>query len=256
MDALSIKLAVLNSAPPFVRRLVMTRRFRDEVERTGEAEMLHLGDFLSPGDLALDIGANLGGYTYEMARLCGCVIAFEPNPTIARALAGLALSGVEVRRMCVGASTTTADLHVPHGQRHVLASLRSDVVSGQDATTVPVKVVALDDLDLPKVRFIKIDVEGAEEDVLAGGMGLIERDRPTLLIEIEERHNPGALDRITRRLTEIGYHGSFLRDDWQDIASFTPDLQDARHLLPGAYPTRRAIPYVNNFLFRPRDRQS
>ena len=67
----------------------------------------------------------------------------------------------------------------------------------------------LDDLNLDPVGFIKIDVEGHEEAVLMGGATLLERDRPTALIEIEERHKAGAIDAITERMNGLGYRGFF-----------------------------------------------
>ena len=55
----------------------------------------------------------------------------------------------------------------------------------------------------------KIDVEGHEEDVLLGAQSLIARDRPSLMVEVEEPHNPGSIERVTRFFQSRGYCGFF-----------------------------------------------
>ncbi len=227
----------------------MSRRFRNEVENTGEAEMATLGQFIKPGDLALDIGANLGGYTYEMARLCGRVIAFEPNPALFDTLKGLHFKGADIRGCAIGDKTGEAILHLPDGQRHVLASLCPDVVADYPTKPVKVAVFRLDDIALPPVSFIKIDVEGFEEAVLQGGQETIRRDLPTILVEIEERHNAGGLARIEASLAELGYSGHFLlNEEWQPLSDFHPGLQNVE-ILSATHTTRRGLRYINNFLF-------
>ena len=67
-----------------------------------------------------------------------------------------------------------------------------------------VELRTLDSYGFEDVAFIKIDVEGHEEAVLAGAGDTLVRAKPVLLIEIEERHNPGGLDRIAKRLSRIG----------------------------------------------------
>lgn len=252
MDRVALKLAALSAAPPFIRRAIMGRRFQHEVAVSGEAEMAFLGDWLQPGDFALDIGANFGGYSYEMARLGARVIAFEPNPAMARALAGLRIPDVDIRPCAVSDFDGEVMLHVPPGWGHVLATIRADVLGDQHFQSVAVQAVTLDNADLPVVRFIKIDVEGAEEAVLAGATQVIARDRPAILVEVEERHNPGGLKRIVSMLQARGYRGSFYRQEWRPISEFDEAIdQDCQHLQPGRYGTRRAIPYINNFLFLP-----
>ena len=61
--------------------------------------------------------------------------------------------------------------------------------------------------------FIKIDVEGHEKAVLEGSFKLIERDRPNLLIEIEDRHKPNSVRDINEFLMKYDYEGYFFLDD-------------------------------------------
>ena len=109
----------------------------------------------------------------------------------------------------------------------------------------------LDDYQIANVGFIKIDVEGHEEGVLAGAWETISRDRPALLIEIEERHNQGGIKRISDLLATVGYEGFFFQDGKQfPIEQFVEPIHQPADLIwdKNKY-VRRTFPYVNNFLF-------
>ena len=67
----------------------------------------------------------------------------------------------------------------------------------------------LDSLSIDNVGFMKIDVEGHEESVIIGAEQTIRRCRPILLIEAENRHREGAVQKITRRLENWGTMASF-----------------------------------------------
>jgi hypothetical protein len=94
--------------------------------------------------------------------------------------------------------------------------------------------------------FIKIDVEGHEEAVLDGAMKTLRLNRPRMLIEIEERHAPGALARIVDLLAGQHYrryfqHGARL----QPISYFDPPAMQSETSLV------RYGNYINNFIFLP-----
>jgi hypothetical protein len=103
---------------------------------------------------------------------------------------------------------------------------------------------------------VKIDVEGFEEQALAGAERLLETTRPIFLIEIEERHNPGGLTRIADRMRAHDYAGFFLRQGiWHAIARFDPQVdQDVEANDASGTRSRRSLAYVNNFLFVPNAR--
>lgn len=248
------KLAMLGALPRPVRRAVMISRYRREIGRDGEPELPHLAALLRPGDLAIDVGANLGTYAYELGRITGNVVAFEPNPTLAAFVDGLRLPGVrQVNQVALAEAPGTAVLSVPPFDTGYQAASLAPIDHPSDDERITVQVQTLDAQGLVAVRFIKIDVEGFEEAVLDGAVRLIERDRPTLLVEIEERHNAGGIERVSERLAELGYSGSFLLEGaWQPLSRFSLDehqpggeafWSQARHL------KRRQLPYVNNFLF-------
>jgi hypothetical protein len=109
---------------------------------------------------------------------------------------------------------------------------------------VTVKTARIDDLGLADIGFIKIDVEGFEDTVLRGARATIARDRPTLLVEIEEGHTHRPVEDDIAAITALGYDGFFLANGIiRPLATFDP--------VANRSPTAG---YVNNFIFLPRDR--
>jgi hypothetical protein len=120
---------------------------------------------------------------------------------------------------------------------------------------VEVPTNRLDNYTITPLGFIKIDVEGHELAVLDGARGTLDRERPIVLIEAEERHNPGSVSAVIAFFVSLQFDGYFLHDgklrsvNQFDIAQY----QDVRNLDRNA---RRTGVYINNFLFVPSERRS
>jgi len=156
------------------------------MRRRGESELELLPYLVDPARNAVDVGANKGTYSFELARLCPRVDSYEPNPAMRFFLTRLAPANVVVHDAAVSDRAGTADLGVPiRGQRHSnnIGTLDVGALEGE-FTTVSVRTVRLGDEALENVGFIKIDVEGLEDQVLAGAEPLLARDRPVLLVEM------------------------------------------------------------------------
>jgi FkbM family methyltransferase len=170
-----------------------------------EAEIALWRLYVKPGDLVIDAGANIGAHTVALARLVGetgAVIAFEPIRFLAQLCAGnVALNGltnVFVYQMAVGAQGDL--LRVPVLD-YTAADNFGGVPLGQWTQGERVTVTPLDDVDVPRCAFLKIDVEGMEEQVIRGAAKLIAKHRPVLYIELSERNAPSLL----RTLQALGY---------------------------------------------------
>lgn len=118
--------------------------------------------------------------------------------------------------------------------------------------TERVEVRTLDSFEFESPGFIKIDVEGHEEKVLRGARETLQRCKPSLLIEIEERHNPGAFARINGDLTALGYQGYYLADGQLNQATHFNIARDQPLGNVGA--SGKTGRYINNFMFVPNEK--
>ncbi|MDQ2104349.1 FkbM family methyltransferase [Azospirillum isscasi] len=253
-----LKAAIEARHPALFRRLTW---MRDRLAPFyAEPELRLLPALCAPGEAAYDIGANSGIYTFWLCRSADRVTAFEPNPKLAALLkdkfAPLVASGrLRVEGCALSDGEGSILLHVPRSS--ALASVEAGAVGthGQAVETVTVPRLKLDRFDDGPVGFLKIDVEGHEAAVIGGGLRLIGRDRPNLLIEAEERHNPGALAKLRSLLDPLDYRGYFvLSNRLCPLDGFDLERHQARSALNAAGTHRRkGSLYINNFLFIARD---
>jgi FkbM family methyltransferase len=206
------------------------------------------------GGLAIDVGANRGYYSYALQRLGKRVISFEPDATYQKRLRALLGKQTRIETVALSSESGAGLMRVPHigGEYGGSLGSLSDLAVPDDAVSsrYEVDLRTLDSYNFDDVAFIKIDVEGHEEAVLAGAGDTLKRTRPALLIEIEERHNPGGLDRIAKNLALLGYSGSFFYERRQyDLSQFKPDFHQVAERVTIGESNRRALKYVNNFVF-------
>lgn len=134
-------------------------------------------DYCRPGDVAVDVGANVGEVSIILSQQVGAagrVMAFEPHPRIFRYLEGnLELNGctnVTTRNLAVGAAPGTVTM---------TDSKRDDMNRVHEGPGITVRASTLDAEvggDEP-IALLKIDVEGSELRVLEGGPGVVARAR-------------------------------------------------------------------------------
>jgi FkbM family methyltransferase len=168
---------------------------------TGDLEpgtRLLIERLLRPGDVFVDVGANVGMHTLAAARAMrgqGRVIAFEPFEPMCRLLVQSTwmngYSGmVEIHQAAVSSKEGVQALHLGlTSGHHSLFRLHADS-SATVAETAQVRVVRLDQVlpsDLP-VKLIKIDAEGAELDVLQGCADIV-RANPDIALIVEFGHS-------------------------------------------------------------------
>ncbi len=171
---------------------------------TYEPEISYLIETLiKPDDVVLDIGANVGLHTVAFAHAAaqGHVFAFEPVDEMADKLSrNCALNGIEnvtLVRCALGDAETTMDMNVNiagkgmEGTSSLTSTVHVDAhPEWYDRRRVPVR--RLDDLigDLmPEARigFVKIDTEGFETFIIKGGLDVLRRDRPRMILEAHTR---------------------------------------------------------------------
>lgn len=234
--------------PPSLYYVLRARR---ELRR-GEAELRILPFLIDPTRKSVDAGANKGVYTYWMERLSRHVHAYEPNPKMFKTLKKGAGLKATVHFAALSDQAGEFALRIPKTTRGSYsnqgASLNYDKV-GDNYGEVMIETRRLDDEELTNIGFIKIDVEGHEMAVLDGALETIKRDRPTLLIEMEENHTKRPIEDDLKRVTDLGYRMMFLH---QGVLKSGDCFDGNAHHRTA--PT--AKDYVFNFIFVPKEQSA
>lgn len=226
-----------------------------------------------PGTI-VDAGAHDGRLTLPLARLAAStVVAFEPLPTafsrlrqsVATAYGGQAPAHIILRREALSDRTGTTRIAVPRvagALQEEWASISKNYRALKDADarieaveTWSVPTMRLDDAGLSDITAMKIDVEGAELELLRGAWATLQRWRPCLSIEIEERHRPGSTRAVPDLLRPLGYEGWFeFYGDWRPIEWLDVDTMQRASPSPADFTV--SDPYVFTFYFVPTERRS
>ena len=225
--------------------------------KSAERELSYLRKVIPGGAVTVDVGANCGLYTRQLARLSREVHAFEPSHDMARLLRRTSARNVSIHEIALSDHNGDADLFIPQGNDGLvygLASLEPRLnVTTEPVVTTHVPIARLDAVVRQDVAFVKIDVEGHELNVLNGAVELLERCQPVFLVEAEDRHRAEATRSIFEFFRNRSYRGFFLKnDEVVAVDQFrAKDLQDADALQPDGG-RKSGQCYVNNFFFFPR----
>ena len=188
-------------------------------------------EHLREGDVFLDVGANVGCIAFQAAAIVkatGLVLAVEPNPDNLQLLyAGLVLNGFDNVRVLPWAASGRFQVFSLTGgvsNTHLIAAQGPERGAGLYAQSV-----VLDDwlAWLPRLDFVKMDIEGHEPDALDGLQSLVTRHRPTLLIEF----NPRALRELQGHSPQAFLEQLFsLYPRFRAVSAFGDDLTFERPL--------------------------
>jgi FkbM family methyltransferase len=164
-----------------------------------DSEFRRVGEFVRDGDTAIDVGANVGHYTWRLANLLGPrgrVIAFEPIPETFATLTGNLCGKRNVTLLNMAASEShgrvAMNLPIEDPENYYRASI-------SEKGEYSVLTMPLDALALESCALLKIDAEGHDLQVLLGAKKLIDRCRPIIIVEAWDDKPPALW------LREAGY---------------------------------------------------
>jgi FkbM family methyltransferase len=191
---------------------------------TWEPEVVEIiSKHVKPGMRVLDIGAHGGFYALLLSKLVGPtgqVIAFEPLPANYRVLEeNLALNGVknvQIQREAVGKCSGEMEFSVPDPENSLVAG---QVFPADPRGSMSVQVVSLDDFLLERgvdVDFIKMDVEGAEGDIMRGARRTLETFHPRMMVELHDMDKQTSRHPVAVMMEDLGY-----RIQWLSEAGYT-----------------------------------
>ena len=202
------------------------------------------GRLVKKGDTVFDVGANIGAHTLPLAKLVGpdgVVAAFEPtdyafnklqqnlvlNPTLAQRVNA-------IQALLVGKAEEPKPAAIPSSWSLVAPSLRENIHPVHKGTYNSLSGATAIQLDqwveennIHRLDFVKIDVDGFEIDVLEGAKQTLERFRPRIMMEFA----PYVFQERGRRFNELitllrqgGYHA---RDVHGRELELSPTLENS-----------------------------
>jgi FkbM family methyltransferase len=201
-----------------------------------EDEIGFLRRIVRAGQKVVDIGANYGVYTLSMARTVGtegAVWAFEPASCTADFLRqGIAANGFsQVNLECSALSDEVGSARLATGEHAELNALERGASSEGAGETV--RVVTLDEAMTRHgwidIDFLKIDAEGEEHRIIAGGRKFFSLCSPLVLYEVKAV-NALHLD-LVRRFADLGYASYRLIPGLDVLAPFDPGERADDYLL-------------------------
>ncbi|HET7649822.1 MAG TPA: FkbM family methyltransferase [Gammaproteobacteria bacterium] len=186
-----------------------------------QAEVDALREFLSPGDYAIDIGAHTGDSALPIALAVGPdggVLAFEPNPYVFKILqanANLNKGKINISPFMFAATMEDREFEFEYSDSGFCnGGLHPGVSAWRHAhffklTVQGRNLEGLIERECPqtssRIRYIKIDTEGYDPEVVRSIHGLIERNRPYIKTEIYKHLSSDRRKSYFRELSGLGY---------------------------------------------------
>jgi FkbM family methyltransferase len=228
---------------------VVVGRFIEAHGEYFESEVAMFRQVCRPGDIVVDAGANIGVHTLALAQIVGpqgVVFAFEAQRLVHQVLCANAALNSLTHTVCVHAALGAtdgmlelADLNETVPQN--IGGVSVEALSHTGGCKTP--QMALDNfLTVSRLRFMKIDVEGMELEVLRGAQGLLEKFSPVLYVENDRPANSSALLQF---LFDHGY-----RAYWHLATDHNPEnfFQNPQRLFAQGF-LDRSGPYLDSIGF-------
>jgi FkbM family methyltransferase len=201
-------------------------------------DIYFLKRIIEPGNYCIDIGAHLGYYTLEMSRLAsdyGKIFAIEPMSKFQRALSGLMkknrIVNVTIYQVALGGDSDFVDMGIPQVgmmKKYGYARVMQTSTFLEYIETEKVKNESGDLLfaGLPRLDFIKCDVEGLEVAVFTSMVESIGKHRPIILCELGDKKER---IKLFEMILPFGYHAYILKDSKLRLLDVYSDQQPISH---------------------------
>ena len=194
-----------------------------------EREIQFLSNLTNRSLGSIDIGVYRGVYSYFLSKQSKYVYAFEANPLLIEKLkkAFQKCKNIRLENLAISSCNGFADLKIPFRNQNIdysdyeelyqlgIATIHeNNNLANTEFQSIEIKKINLDSYIFDhKIGFIKIDVEGHELDIINGAKNLILKDKPNLMIEIEEKHTGVSNIEIINQIKEFGYECFSLNDN-------------------------------------------
>ncbi len=184
-------------------------------------ELHKLKDLIKPGFHCIDIGANMGYYSVFLSKYCGIngkVFAVEPVPLFCEIwkinTKKCANNNLILLNYALGEKESQVEMGMPfvkgeihHGMTKVISNNKEEYI---EKFKVEMKIPDLLFTEIPKIDFIKIDVEGYESLVFENMLGTINKHKPLIQSELSGIENR---NKVISTLENIGYKTCILTNN-------------------------------------------
>ena len=198
----------------------MKKRLIRAINKKYEKELDIIDKYADKSMDALDIGVYRGVYSYKLSQNFKTVHAFEPNPLLFPYLEKnlkKIIKNIKLYNYALSDINGKSELKLPLRSNSIFKDNIEELFKLGAATMhpeneidnykkIPINIKKLDEIKIDnKIGFIKIDVEGHEKNVLEGGRETIKKDKPVLLIEIEEKHTRKPVEETINFVRSLNY---------------------------------------------------
>ena len=233
----------------FPEPVLLKRRLERSIKNKDENEIDLLKRFIKPGTDSIDVGVYRGVYSYERSKYAKKVHSFEPNPLIFKYInknLKKISNNIDLYNFALSNENKVSNLRIPirnkkidkeNYEEHYLMGRATvhELNNFQNYEKFEITLKKIDDFNFDnEISFMKIDVEGHEMEVIEGGKLFIKKNKPVLLVEIEERHSKKNVHDSIDYINELGYK-SYIYDE--------NDLKKTSEL--------KSMKLLTNFIFLP-----
>ena len=230
--------------------ILLKKRLERSIKKKDENEIELLKKFIKPGSDSIDVGVYRGVYSYEMSKYSNKVHAFEPNPIIFNYInknLKKIIKNISLYNYALSNKNGILDLKVPIRNSN-FSKINFEEYYQMGKATIhsknnfdkfdrfQINTRKIDEFNFDNnISFIKIDVEGHELEVIEGAKLTIKKNKPILLVEIEEKYSKKKVIESINYINSLGYE-AFYYD--------SKALEDISKL--------KNFELFNNFIFLPR----
>ena len=227
--------------------------FYHKINLTLDPEIKYLKEIKKKKKRFLDIGSNIGIYSYIFSKIYQNVDAFEPIIYQTQALKKLSIKNIKIHNLALSNISTHREIYFPSINKENIYSLSSIDNKKNYKNKLVIETRKLDDFNFNDVDFIKIDVEGHEQSVIEGGLETIKKNKPTILIEIEQRHIQNNIYEVFNKIIDLGYKGYFVKKNKIYSIKYFDLKVDQENFLKSEFVCGLNFDYIKNFIFLSED---
>ena len=218
-----------------------------KISRKVDYEIIYADKILKKKRRFLDIGTNVGIYSYYFSKKFKKIESFEPIKEITHRLTALKYKNINLHHVALSNQNSNLKFYIPIKNGRLIPPLATLEKRAKPYEERIISVKKLDKFNFKNIDLIKIDVEGHEYKVILGAVKTIKKNLPIIICEIEQRHTSIPMRKIFTLIENLGYKGFFFKNyKLNTLKKFSFKI-DQKPYLENVENKK----YINNFIFIP-----